>query len=72
MKSSTVILAAVFGTIALLSSVLGFGMSVLPILSQLGKIAAILAFSGFAVTALAYALEEIAPVVTFDADDIHP
>ena len=72
MKSFTAILAAVFATIALLSIVLGFGMTVLPILSQLGKIAAILAISGFAVTALVYALEEIAPVVAFDVNDIHP
>ncbi len=72
MKTSTAILAAVFATIALLSIVLGFGMNVLPILSQLGKIAAILALCGFAITALAYALEEIAPVVAFDVNDIHP
>jgi len=72
MKTSTAILAGVFATIALLSIVLGFGMNVLPIFSQLGKIAAIFAIGGFAVTALAYALEEIAPAIAFDVNDIHP
>jgi hypothetical protein len=72
MKTSTAIIAGVFAIIAILSLMLGLNVSVLPILSQLGKIAAMLALSGFAITALAYALEEIAPVIAFDVNDIQP
>ena len=66
------IIAAIFADIALLSAVLGFGMEVLPILSQLGKIAAALGMAGFVITAVAYVLDELLPSITFKADDINP
>lgn len=66
------IIAAIFAVVALLSAVLGFGMEVLPILSQLGKIAAALAMAGFVITAVAYVPDELLPSITFKADDINP
>jgi len=66
------VLAAVFAGIAVLAALLGFGMNVLPILAQLGKIAAAIAMAGFAITAVTYVLEELIPVVAFEAADIHP
>lgn len=66
------ILAAVFAGIALLAALMGFGMNVLPILSQLGKIATAIAMAGFAITAAAYVLDELTPIFAFENDDIHP
>ena len=66
------ILAAVFAGIALLAALVGFGMNVLPILSQLGKIATAIAMAGFAITAVAYVLDELTPTFAFENDDIHP
>lgn len=66
------IIAAIFACIALLSTLPGFGMKVLPIISQLGKIAVALAMAGFLITAVAYLLDELIPSVTFEADDINP
>ena len=66
------IIAAIFAFIALLSTLPGFGMEVLPIISQLGKIAVALAMAGFLITAVAYLLDELIPSVTFEADDINP
>ena len=66
------ILAAVFAAIALLATLLGFGLSVLPILAMLGKIAAAIAFAGFTITAILYTTEELMPALSFEADDIHP
>ena len=65
-------LAAVFAAISLLAAILGFGMNVLPILALLGKMAAAIALAGFAITAVAYVMEELIPHVDFEADDIHP
>ena len=66
------VLAAVFASIALLAALVGFGMNVLPILAQLGRIAAAIAMAGFAITAVTYVMEELIPVVAFEAADIHP
>ena len=65
-------LAAVFAAISLLAAILGFGMNVLPILAFLGKMAAAIALAGFAITTVAYVMEELIPLVDFEADDIHP
>lgn len=66
------IIAAVFAGIALLFALPGFGMQVLPVISQLGKIAVALALTGFLITAVAYLLDELIPSVTFEAADINP
>lgn len=66
------VLATVFASIALLAALVGFGMDVLPIVAQLGKIAAAIAMGGVAITAVAYVMEELIPAVTFEAADIHP
>lgn len=66
------ILAAVFAGIALLAALLGFGMNVIPFLSLLGKTAAVVALAGFVMTATAHVLDEVVPLVEFDAGDIHP
>ena len=66
------VLAAVFASIAFLAALVGFGMNVLPIVAQLGKIAAAIAMGGVAITAVAYVLEELIPAVAFEAADIHP
>ncbi|MCY7389859.1 MAG: hypothetical protein LH481_17690 [Burkholderiales bacterium] len=66
------IIAAIFATIALLSAMLGFGMDTLPILSQLGRIAMLLAAAGFTITAVAYTLDELEALMAFNVSDIHP
>ena len=64
--------AVVFAGIALLASLPGFWLSVLPVLAQLGRIAVAIAAAGFAISAIAYVTDELIPAVAFDADDIHP
>lgn len=66
------ILAAVFAAIALLATLLGFGLNVLPILAMLGKTAAAIALAGFTITAILYTTDELMPLLSFEADDIHP
>lgn len=66
------IFAAVFAGIALLATLPGFWLSVLPILAQLGKIAVAIAVAGFAISAVAYVIDDLIPGVAFDAADIHP
>ena len=66
------IFAAVFAGIALLATLPGFWLSVLPILAQLGKIAVAIAAAGFAISAVAYVMDDLIPGVAFDAADIHP
>ncbi len=66
------IIAAIFAAIALLTAIVGCMPNVLPILTHLGRIAAVLALAGFAATALAYALEELVPVMAFENNDINP
>ena len=66
------VLAAVFASIAFLAALVGFGMNVLPIVAQLGKIATAIAMGGVAITAVAYVMEEVIPAVAFEAADIHP
>lgn len=66
------IFAAVFAGIALLATLPGFWLSVLPILAQLGKIAVAIAVAGFAISAVAYVMDDLIPGVAFDAADIHP
>lgn len=66
------IIAAVFAAIALLTAIVGFMPNLLPILTHLGRIAAILALAGFAATALAVALDELAPIMAFENNDINP
>lgn len=66
------VLATVFASISLLAALVGFGMDVLPIIAQLGKIAAAIAMGGVVITAVAYVMEELIPSVTFEAADIHP
>ena len=61
------LLAAVFAGITLLAALLGFGMNVLPILSLLGKWAAAIALSGFALTAIAHWMEELIPQAESEA-----
>lgn len=46
-------LAIVFAGITLLAMLLGFAMDVIPILSLCGKVAAVFALAGFAITAVA-------------------
>ena len=66
------IIAAVFAVIALLTAIVGFMPNVLPILTHLSRIASVLALAGVAATALAYALDELVPVMAFDNNDINP
>lgn len=66
------IFAAVFAGIALLATLPGFWLDVLPIIAQLGKIAVATAATGFAICAAAYVLDDLIPKVAFDAADIHP
>ena len=66
------IIAAIFAVIALFTAIVGFMPNILPILSHLGRIAAMLALAGFAATALAYALDELAPIMAFNNNDINP
>ena len=66
------IFAVVFAGIALLATLPGFWLNVLPILAQLGKIAVAIAAAGFAISFVAYVVDELIPGVTFDAADIHP
>ena len=66
------IFAAVFAGIALLATLPGFWLNVLPVLAQLGKIAVVIAVAGFVISAIAYVVDEVLPRITFDADDIHP
>ena len=47
-------------------------MNVIPFLSLLGKAAAVVALAGFVMTAIAHVLDEVVPLVEFDAGDIHP
>ena len=65
-------IAAIFAGIALLATLPGFWLTVLPVIAQLGKIAVVIAAAGFAVTAVAYVIDELIPEVAFDAADIHP
>ena len=64
-------LAALFASISLLAAVCGFGLNVIPIIANCGKIAAGIALLGFAVTAALYVLDELIPPLAFDASDIH-
>lgn len=66
------IFAIVFASIALLATLPGFWLSVLPIIAQLGKIAVAIAATGFAISAVAYLMDDLIPGVAFDAADIHP
>jgi hypothetical protein len=66
------IIAAIFAAITILAAILGFVPNELPILTHLGRLAAMLALAGFAVTALAYALEELVPIMAFENNDINP
>lgn len=66
------IIAAIFAIIALLTAIVGVMPNILPILSHLGRIAAMLALAGFAATALAYFLDELAPIIAFDNNSINP
>ena len=65
------LLAAVFAVIAFLSVLLGFAMNTMPILSLAGKVAALTAMVGLAVTAVAYVTEEVIPQLVFVMDDFH-
>ena len=66
------VFAVIFAAIALLATLPGFWLSVLPIIAQLGKIAVAIAATGFAISAVAYVMDDLIPVVEFDAADIHP
>ncbi|MEO8384700.1 MAG: hypothetical protein ABI583_05630 [Betaproteobacteria bacterium] len=66
------IIAAIFAVIAVLTATVGFLPDVLPILTTLGRIAAGLALAGFAATALVYTIDELAPSLAFDNNDINP
>lgn len=65
------LLAAIFAAITLLAALLGFTTHEIPIFSLLGKLAAAIALLGFMITAAAYTMDEILPLVNFKADDIH-
>ena len=67
------LLAVVFGGIALLAALLGFGANVIPILSLSGKVVALMALAGLAITAGTYATEteEETPLFDFEADHFH-
>jgi hypothetical protein len=64
-------LAASFALIAFVAALLGFGMDVLALSSHLGKIAFVLAFSGFLLTVTAYLLDELLPTLNFYVNNRH-
>ena len=65
------LLAAIFAAITFLAALLGFTTHEIPIFSVLGKLAAAFALLGFLITAIAYSMDEILPLVDFKVDDIH-
>lgn len=65
------LLAAIFAAITFLAALLGFTTHEIAIFSVLGKLAAAFALLGFLITAIAYSMDEILPLVDFKADDIH-
>lgn len=65
-------LAILFAAIALPSTLLGFGMTVMPFLSLFGKVAAFLSITGFAITVFVWMTEELFPQFESEMNDIRP